>query len=100
MTTAEYVTTRLERDIAELLNGRKGAGPIVLDRQRTSSSASRRRPMPLSRNRYGTVRNPGAVFSGVPTASELEQLEPDFAERYPLWLDASGEIGASYAQDV
>jgi len=49
---------------------------------------------------YGTVRNPGPVFSRLPRTSELAQAEPDIAERMPEWLAAGGEIGASYAQDV
>lgn len=49
---------------------------------------------------YGTVRNPGPVYAGVPSSEELRELEPDFEERYPRWLTAEGEIGAGYAQDV
>lgn len=55
------------------------------------------RPLPYI---YGTVRNPGPVYAGVPNPDELLRLEPDFEERYPRWLDAGGEIGASYAQEV
>lgn len=49
---------------------------------------------------YGTVRNPGPVFSRLPTRGELAQAEPDVEARMPEWLHAGGEIGASYAQDV
>ena len=49
---------------------------------------------------YGTVRNPGPVYARLPTQAELAEAEPDLAERMPAWLGASGEIGASYAQDV
>ena len=49
---------------------------------------------------YGTVRNPGAVFSRLPKAEELAQAEPDLAERMPAWLTAAGEIGAAYGQEV
>ena len=31
---------------------------------------------------------------------ELEEAEPGHAKRMQEWLDAEGEIGASYAQDV
>jgi len=49
---------------------------------------------------YGTVRNPGPVYTRLPTQAELAEAEPDLAERMPAWLGASGEIGAGYAQDV
>ncbi|HWP06435.1 MAG TPA: L,D-transpeptidase [Polyangiaceae bacterium] len=49
---------------------------------------------------YGTVRNPGPVYTRLPTGTELHDAEPDLAERMPAWLSAPGEIGASYAQDV
>jgi hypothetical protein len=49
---------------------------------------------------YGTVRNPGPVYSRLPSSAELMALEPDIAERMPAWLAAEGEIGASFAQDV
>jgi hypothetical protein len=49
---------------------------------------------------YGTVRNPGVVFQRLPSDEDLFRAEPDFAERMPRWLEAPGEIGASYAQEV
>jgi hypothetical protein len=49
---------------------------------------------------YGTVRNPGPVYSRLPPRAELERAEPELGERMPAWLAAEGEIGASYAQDV
>lgn len=49
---------------------------------------------------YGTVRNPGPIYGRLPAAAELAQAEPDLAERMPLWLNAGGEIGAAYGQDL
>src|SRR5689334_6920397 len=49
---------------------------------------------------YGTVRNPGPVYSRLPSSTELTGSEPDLAERMPAWLDAPGEVGAGFAQDV
>jgi hypothetical protein len=49
---------------------------------------------------YGTVRNPGPEFARLPNEQELARIEPDLAERMPRWLDAGGEVGASYAQEV
>lgn len=49
---------------------------------------------------YGTVRNPGPIYGRLPTAEELRKAEPDVDDRMPRWLEAGGEIGASYAQHV
>jgi hypothetical protein len=49
---------------------------------------------------YGTVRNPGAVYARLPTREELARTEPGVDKRMRKWLDAGGEIGASYAQHV
>lgn len=49
---------------------------------------------------YGTVRNPGVVFQRLPSDAELRRAEPDFDNRMPRWLEADGEVGASYAQEV
>lgn len=49
---------------------------------------------------YGTVRKPGPVYGHLPSDEELEEAEPGHAKRMQEWLDAEGEIGASYAQDV
>jgi hypothetical protein len=49
---------------------------------------------------YGTVRNPGPVYRRLPTHDELMRGEPEIEQRMERWLDAPGEIGASYAQDV
>ncbi len=49
---------------------------------------------------YGTVRNPGPVYGALPSGERLHQTEPDIERRMPRWLDADGEIGASYAQEV
>ena len=69
--------------------------PVVVLSQ--SGPASFERKLPFI---YGTVRNPGPLYSRLPEAAELAQAEPDLAERMPVWLEAGGEIGASYAQDV
>jgi hypothetical protein len=49
---------------------------------------------------YGTVRNPGPIYGRLPSAEELHKAEPDIDKRMPLWFDAGGEVGASYAQEV
>lgn len=49
---------------------------------------------------YGTVRKPGPIYGHLPSAGELERAEPDLDERMQKWLEADGEIGASYAQEV
>jgi hypothetical protein len=49
---------------------------------------------------YGTVRNPGPIYGRLPTGDELRKTETDYDDRMPRWLDAEGEIGASYAQHV
>jgi hypothetical protein len=49
---------------------------------------------------YGTVRKPGPVYSRLPSNDELARVEPGLEERMDRWLEASGEIGASYAQYV
>jgi len=49
---------------------------------------------------YGTVRNPGPLYSGIPDAALLLEAEPDLQERMPKWLAAGGEIGAQFAEDV
>jgi hypothetical protein len=60
------------------------------------------RPDPLRKLPYiyGTVRRPGPIYSRLPNAEELASAEPDIEERMDKWLEAEGEIGASYAQDV
>lgn len=50
--------------------------------------------------RYGTVRNPGPVYNRLPSRDELAESEPDYQERIPRWLDAGGEIGASFRPEV
>lgn len=49
---------------------------------------------------YGIVRNPGPIYGALPDPAELRRIEPDVDERMPRWLEAGGEIGASFAQDV
>jgi hypothetical protein len=49
---------------------------------------------------YGTVRNPGPLYARLPNEQELRKVETDIDERMPRWLDAGGEVGASYAQHV
>ena len=49
---------------------------------------------------YGTVRRPGPVYQRLPTAEQLRSAESDVDARIHRWLEAEGEIGASYAQHV
>jgi hypothetical protein len=49
---------------------------------------------------YGTVRRPGPIYSHLPSAEELAAAEGDVEERMKTWLEAAGEVGASYAQHV
>ena len=49
---------------------------------------------------YGTVRRPGPIYARLPGAEELKTSEPDLEERMQRWLEAEGEVGASYAQEV
>jgi hypothetical protein len=49
---------------------------------------------------YGTVRKPGPVYARLPTEDELQSSEPGLGARMEKWLEAGGEIGASYAQFV
>jgi hypothetical protein len=60
------------------------------------------RPDPLRKLPYiyGTVRRPGPIYSRLPKSDELARAEPDLEERMQKWLQAEGEIGASFAQDV
>ena len=48
--------------------------------------------------RYGIVRNPGPIYSRLPTEEETAKVEPGHAERMQRWLGAKGEIGAGYRQ--
>lgn len=49
---------------------------------------------------YGTVRKPGPVYAKLPAENELRRSEPGIEDRMKRWLDAGGEVGASYAQFV
>lgn len=49
---------------------------------------------------YGTVRKPGPIYGALPERGEVAKLEVGFDKRIPEWLDAGGEIGASYAPEV
>jgi len=49
---------------------------------------------------YGTVRRPGPIYARLPSGEDLKASEPDLDERMQRWLEADGEVGASYAQDV
>jgi hypothetical protein len=49
---------------------------------------------------YGTVRKPGPVYAKLPDDEELAKAEPDIDERMKRWLEADGEVGASYGQEV
>jgi lipoprotein-anchoring transpeptidase ErfK/SrfK len=49
---------------------------------------------------YGTVRKPGPVYSRLPSNEELANTEPHIEDRMERWLEAGGEVGASFAQHV
>ena len=72
-----------------------GDDPIVQATRDYPPDASRKLPYI-----YGTVRRPGPIYDRPPAGDELAKTEPDLAERMEKWLDAEGEIGASYAQQV
>jgi len=72
-----------------------GADPLVRATREYPPEPSRKLPYI-----YGTVRRPGPVYQRLPRPDELAKAEPDIEERMSKWLDAGGEIGASYAQDV
>ncbi|MEZ4226335.1 MAG: L,D-transpeptidase [Polyangiaceae bacterium] len=69
--------------------------PVVVATQELQPDPSRKLPYI-----YGTVRKAGPVYARLPGGEALRKAEPDIDERMPEWLDAGGEIGASYAQDV
>jgi len=50
--------------------------------------------------RYGTVRRPGVMYASLPKLKDLEEFEKGFGERFPEWLGAEGEIGATFRPDV
>jgi hypothetical protein len=87
----------------------KPRGFICLDERATLDGADQtvavfgEHPPDFSRKlpyMYGTVRKPGPVYAKLPTKSELLTEEPDLERRMPVWLDAGGEVGASFAQHV
>src|SRR5690606_33010531 len=47
-----------------------------------------------------SVRKRASIFGALPHREELNEAEPNVAQRMPEWLQAQGEIGASYAQEV
>ncbi|HEX2730454.1 MAG TPA: L,D-transpeptidase [Polyangiaceae bacterium] len=49
---------------------------------------------------YGTVRNPGPEYARLPSHEQTLAIEHDLEERIPRWLEAGGEVGASYGQEV
>ncbi len=49
---------------------------------------------------YGTVRKPGPIYARLPTLNEVRESEADFDRRFPLWLDAPGEIGSQFRPDL
>jgi hypothetical protein len=69
--------------------------PLVRATRGSAPVLSRRLPY-----LYGTVRRPGPVYRRLPTAGELASAEPDLERRMQTWLEAPGETGASYAQDL
>ncbi len=50
--------------------------------------------------RYGTVRRPGPVYGRLPKRSEISEVEPLFEQRFPEWLSAEGDIGASFRPEI
>jgi hypothetical protein len=62
-----------------------------------SRAPNHRRKLPYI---YGTVRKPGPVYARLPSEDELRHSEPGIDERMERWLEADGEVGASYAQFV
>lgn len=72
-----------------------GNDPIVLATQEYRPDHMRKLPYI-----YGTVRRPGPIYRRLPTGDELRKAESDIDERMKAWLEAEGEIGASYAQHV
>jgi hypothetical protein len=69
--------------------------PIVKATRESPPDATRKLPYI-----YGTVRRPGPVYARLPSDDELRQSEPDIDERMHTWLEAEGEVGASYGQEV
>ena len=69
--------------------------PIVLATQEHPPDPSRKLPYI-----YGTVRKAGPIYARLPNSDELRKAESDIDERMPKWLEAEGEIGAGYAQEV
>jgi hypothetical protein len=49
---------------------------------------------------YGTVRRPGPVYRKIPSREDLLTAEPDLPKRFERWLNADGEFGAGFAQQV
>ncbi|MBX3181556.1 MAG: L,D-transpeptidase [Polyangiaceae bacterium] len=72
-----------------------GSDPVVVATR--EHRPDHERPLPYI---YGTVRRPGPIYRRLPTPEELKRAEPDIDKRMPEWLDAPGEVGASYAQHV
>ena len=69
--------------------------PVVRATREYPPDASRKLPYI-----YGTVRNAGPIYRRPPTQEELAKTEPGHLKRMEEWLQAEGEIGASYAQEV
>jgi hypothetical protein len=49
---------------------------------------------------YGTVRRAGPVYRKLPSREELAAAEPELDKHVDRWLNATGEYGAGYAQQV
>lgn len=49
---------------------------------------------------YGTVRKPGPMYTRLPERQELTKSEPDLDQRFERWLEADGDVGASFRQEV
>jgi len=79
-----------------------GAG-ATFDASDAVVRATRESPPNLARKLpyiYGMVRKPGPVYRRLPDAAQSLESEPELESRMRAWLEAPGEIGASYAQHV
>ncbi len=72
-----------------------GSSPLVAAMEKRLPELSRRLPYI-----YGIVRRPGPVYGKLPSPEELRAAEGDLEARMSEWLQAPGEVGASYAQHV
>ncbi len=72
-----------------------GSDPIVSAMRNLGPVLNRKLPYI-----YGMVRRPGPVYRRIPSQDDLASAEPDLAKRIDRWLNAGGEFGAGYAQQI